>query len=82
MLQEELGISDDEFDDIQSLFQVHYMLHKINHFMGMFVSTDPSVEFSTFFYGFPKWTISNTNIMFLWNLEMSWILKLSVQDNP
>ena len=35
MLQEELGISDDEFDDIQSLFQVHYMLHIINHFMGM-----------------------------------------------
>ena len=53
MLQEELGISDDEFDDIQSLFQVHYMLHKINHFMGMFICTDPSVEFSTFFLRVP-----------------------------
>ena len=46
MLQEELGISDDEFDDIQSLFQVHYMLHKINHFMGIvYIYTNPQNMF-------------------------------------
>ena len=46
MLQEELGISDDEFDDIQSLFQVHYMCNKINNFMGMvYMYTNPQNMF-------------------------------------